>query len=323
MKSMTPTRVEPNEEQPRCTLCGSLDTHVEDWLSVALLARRYRKIFGMNIDTCGASKIALRVCTNCGLKFFTPRLNDDEAFYASLQKFPFYYLTDKDEYQKAKKYVRPTDYVLEIGSGWGAFSKLIQCNSYTGLEYNTPAITAASEMGITLINDTVERHAKTHADRYDVVCSFQVLEHVSDVGGVLSAAVHCTKPGGKIIMSIPSEDSFMGIDVNNVLNMPPHHATRWTDACLTNVAGMFNLTLIALEHDRLADMHLVDYCECFMRNVIRDTLRMKRRVLDPRFSRLPTRWLIARTARFLAKGLRAQEMRPYGHSVTAIYEKVS
>jgi SAM-dependent methyltransferase len=309
--------------QVQCPLCKHTESSVLETLATSTLKKRYHKEFGVEIDTQGVREIALRLCAICGLKFYVPRLSDDERFYGQMQKAPGYYIDDKSEYHIARDYVRATDDVLEIGAGRGQFGALIECRSYLGLEFSPDAIAAAEQAGIRLLHESVQDHARLHANQYDVVCSFQVLEHVSDPGDFLAAAVTCLRPGGRLIVGVPSDDGFIGASPNIILNMPPHHASRWTDQCLANVAGLFDLSVVAIVHEKLAEHHVEPYTAAIAQNALRKTLHMEQTTLDARLYAAPVRILLRALNRPLSQGLTDPRMRPDGHTVAAIYEKRS
>jgi SAM-dependent methyltransferase len=93
-----------------------------------------------------------------------------------------------------------------------------------------------------------------------VVCAFQVLEHVPDPRAFLASCVYCLKPGGRLILSVPAEDSFTGLVPNNCLNLPPHHLTRWSDKALLALREEFNLHDLQLIPLPLEDIHHEHYC---------------------------------------------------------------
>ena len=53
--------------------------------------------------------------------------------------------------------------------------------------------------------------------------SFQVLEHVASPYDFIRGCVDSLKQG-VLILAVPSSDGFAGMAINNVLDMPPHHA---------------------------------------------------------------------------------------------------
>ena len=125
-------------------------------------------------------KIEYLCCTSCGLKFFSPSVTGDEHFYYNVLQNPdLYYMDDnKAEYNFASRFITLNDNVLDIGCGKGAFSKNIRFNTYTGLELSTNAKKLANDNGIQIFNQKIQEHSISNQEKYNVVCTFQVLEHV-------------------------------------------------------------------------------------------------------------------------------------------------
>ena len=67
------------------------------------------------------------------------------------------------------------------------------------------------------------------------------MEHVPAVGQFLRQCLACLRPEGKLIVSVPSHDGFMGSELNSILDLPPHHITQWSDRCMAAVASVFEL----------------------------------------------------------------------------------
>ena len=160
--------------------------------------------------------------------FFVPAVTGDEAFYAQLQERDWDHLSDKTEYREAARYIHTGDKVLDVGAGRGAFSAHVSHAAYTGLEFSPDAVNLARQKGINVVQESIESHADLHKTSYDAVCAFQVLEHVGNIAEFIQACVKCVKPGGILIFPIPSDDSFVGAQTDNLLNMPPHHVSRFS-----------------------------------------------------------------------------------------------
>ena len=239
-----------------CILCNSTDNHVTDKIDTAQLGSLYRDRAGTDAARFfNTPFIELRTCNNCGLKFYCPQAIGDGKFYDELQQYSGYYLEEKAEFHKAATFIAPTDNVLEIGCGEGLFTKYIQYQSYTGLEFSDDAIRKARTRGLNVLSESIQLHASAHAGQYDVVCYFQVLEHVEHPGSFIRDSLKCLKPGGKLLLAVPSEDSFIKDAVNFYLNMPPHHASKWTDHTLKQIAKLYDLELVELYHEPLHAIH--------------------------------------------------------------------
>jgi 2-polyprenyl-3-methyl-5-hydroxy-6-metoxy-1,4-benzoquinol methylase len=91
------------------------------------------------------------------------------------------------------------------------------------LEFNDEGIKKAKSAGLNVIKESIEVHAVENEAKYDVVTSFQVLEHIGDSRNFIEASLKGVKPGGKLVISVPSYDSLVSVQLNNTLNLPPHH----------------------------------------------------------------------------------------------------
>jgi hypothetical protein len=121
--------------------------------------------------------------------------------------------------------------------------------------------------------------------------------------------------GGKMIIAVPSEDSFLKYVDNNILNMPPHHVTRWSDETLKFVADKYNLELLDIYHEKLQDVHKQYYLNTLIQNSLPNNKFFSISLVKKFFSMF-TRVF----SRFLLKGL-TDEMLPNGHNVLAVYRK--
>jgi SAM-dependent methyltransferase len=214
-----------------------------------------------NVDVASyfkpGSTMDLVGCEDCGLLSYDPMPAGDAAFYEALQRLPWYYQDIKPEYHFAKTHVRDNDCVLEVGCGKGVFrSFLPESVDYRGLEFNQMAIDKATAQGLNVTAETIQHHADVCPGAYDVVCHFQVLEHVSDPIGFLQACAKSVKRGGKLIVAVPAEDSFLSICEDGWLNMPPHHVSRWKDSTLRHaLQKQLGLSVEAIWHEPVANYH--------------------------------------------------------------------
>ncbi len=305
-----------------CPLCGAAekDLACRDELAIADLTKVLRRQFRIALALPGCTAIRLHECGLCGLRFYRPPCPAGEAFYEALQGLDWYYLSGKPEFEVAERYIPAGSKVLEIGAGRGEFVRRLSGMSYTGLEFSRRAIGMARESGVELLPETIEAHAQHNAGAYDAVCSFQVLEHVPDVRSFLAAAAACLKPGGLLIVSVPNDEGFMGAAVNNVMNVPPHHLTRWTGRSLESAARLLGLRLVGLEREQLYGHHRRACAETIAMRALARLGGGSARTLMPFFETLPGR-LIAKKllGGLVALGLDDPCLLPLGHSITAIY----
>ena len=98
---------------------------------------------------------------------------------------------------------------------------------------------------------------------YDAVCSFQVLEHVTRPGNFVAASCSLLRSGGRLMLGLPNAASFLRHQ-HNILDMPPHHMTRWTGEVLSHIQERFPLKLMRIAYEPLADYHVEGYVDAYM-----------------------------------------------------------
>jgi SAM-dependent methyltransferase len=99
--------------------------------------------------------------------------------------------------------------VLEIGCGRGAFgSRLARRHYYTGVEPDPVAFAAARDRVLRVAPDARVVHGFADAlgpgATFDVVCAFEVLEHIDDDAGALREWFALVRPGGRLVLSTPA-----------------------------------------------------------------------------------------------------------------------
>lgn len=303
-----------------CLLCDSSQSRVLERIESSRLAQAYQSELGITVSLPG-DEIRYLECAKCGLRYFAPQATGDEAFYGELQRIPWYYSASKQEFLIAARQIENHHRVLEIGAGRGLFTKVISAATYTGLEFSPDAIRLAAEQGIHLLSESIEQHALAHRETYDVACSFQVLEHVARPRAFLDSAVSCLKSGGRLIISVPGEDSFARAAYWDVLNMPPHHMTRWSDACLRSIAELFGLRLIALTPEPLGRNMVRLYANAIADSRLAKLTRMQPVLLDARLRAPLFRSVSSAIALCVREYLKLHRGLRRGHAVVAVFQK--
>lgn len=306
-----------------CPLDATMDVRLIERISTDSLAAVFEKTLGFSIrsDVADARWIEFYACQTCSLGFFAPSLVGSENFYRELSRFSWYYLDDKAEYAYARTLIKPGDAILDVGCGYGAFARRLCDNKYVGIELSRSASQQAARENVEIVSETIEAHAARNRERYDVVCAFQVLEHVSNVREFVQASIDCLRPGGLLLYSVPNTDGFISLVPNNVLNLPPHHATWWSVKSLEHLAKCFSIELLNIEHEILNEFHCRLYALTLIYECLRHVFGIERRLLDTSITCLILRKMSALAARLLEKGLVDPRARPLGHSVTAVYRK--
>lgn len=108
---------------------------------------------------------------------------------------------------------------LEIGSGQGAFgARLAEDVQYVGLEPDPISFQVArgriEPRGGTVLNGF--HSILPPGSTYDLVCAFEVLEHIDDDKGALADWLPLIRPGGHLMISVPAfQERFGPMDVRS------------------------------------------------------------------------------------------------------------
>jgi 2-polyprenyl-3-methyl-5-hydroxy-6-metoxy-1,4-benzoquinol methylase len=248
-----------------CLLCGC-DGDEVDRIDVRGLIGRWRTRLGINIrrELRDVDSISEHRCRRCGLLYFLPAAAGSEHLYRRLQRLPWYYTEGKWEHHAALRDIPTNAAVLEVGCGFGSFLDLVQEKRQAeaqGIDLSSAAIEVAQSRRLPVaVQDVVELAAR-QPESFDVVCAFQVLEHVPDPRTFLEACTRLLKPGGRLCIGVPNNDGYLGkqhLD-EALLNQPPHHITRWSTRTLVSLSSLFPLKVRRIQFEPLDPHHVPEY----------------------------------------------------------------
>ena len=213
--------------------------------------------------------INLFKCKNTSYRFYYPFSSIGDAnFYKTLSLTRKNYYSKRWEHRKAIKILSSGEKVLEIGCGFGVFLDMMKSKkiSAEGIELNPIAINDCYEKGLVVHNDLIEKFAVKNHDKFDVVCFFQVLEHIVNVHDFIKSSLEVLKPNGKLIIGVPNNNPYLFInDKYHALNMPPHHAGLWNKESLKSLQKLFKIKLLNVYYEPLEET----YCY-FIANYIKN-----------------------------------------------------
>lgn len=249
--------MESEKHQIVCPLTKSSNIKKILEIDSTLIINKYKNEINIEVDRFfkDFKSISLYKCLDTGYKFYYPFTSiGDKEFYEDLSKNRLNYYSNRWEHKKALKFIENDKIVLEIGSGFGAFLKLLKENKIEakGLEFNPHAILKCMEQGLEVKQKLIQKEAETNKNFYDVVCSFQVLEHITEVHSFIESSIDVLKENGKLIIGVPNNNPFLFInDKYHTLNLPPHHAGLWDKNSLNALEKMFSLKLVNIEFEPL------------------------------------------------------------------------
>ncbi|PAF45199.1 hypothetical protein [Helicobacter sp. 11S02596-1] len=114
-----------------------------------------------------------------------------------------------------------------------------------------------------------------------------------------------------MIIAVPSESAFLKDCVNGILNMPPHHVSRFSDDTLKNIAKIFDLELLGIYHESVQPEHTDFY---------RSVMWAKKFLPTPLIDTSLLRKLINKLG-IIGKKTIPIHPDTYGHTVLAVYKK--
>lgn len=106
--------------------------------------------------------------------------------------------------QKFKKFGS----LLEIGCAHGYFLSFLKSSGYyvEGCELNPDACENAYDRSITIYNKPVEKIQFTK--NYDVICAFDVIEHIADISNFIDSTKHLLTTSGIMFFSTPNFEEY-------------------------------------------------------------------------------------------------------------------
>jgi 2-polyprenyl-3-methyl-5-hydroxy-6-metoxy-1,4-benzoquinol methylase len=218
----------------------------------------YRVLY--NIDVASnfqkTKYVRLYKCESSKYEFYYPfDIVGNAEMYEQLGLFKWYYDPWKWEHEMSMSFVEKSKSILEVGCGTGHFLNNVLRKSpnktVVGLE-----LSDSDKKAQFIRNISIQDYVQTHSNKFEMVCFFQVLEHVADVRSFLQAAVDALLPGGYLVIGVPNNDSiFFKKRGSPVLNMPPHHMGLWTESSLAYLPKLFPVKLIKQQFEPVQDHH--------------------------------------------------------------------
>lgn len=255
----------------RSPITGSTHVLLEEKIPVNNIIEGYKSVFSIDVTQYfgDLKEVEIYKCLDTGYRYYYPfSLSGNGSFYDQLQKLQWYYQDWKWEYDAVFSLIQTNKRILEIGCGKGAFLNKIKSKAEVciGLELSTDAVSSGIEQGLDIRQQTVEDFARNNPESFDMVCSFQLLEHITDVDSLLKSSLKALKKGGKLIIAVPNNDillfKYTKKEIGNLnhlyqpvklLNLPPHHMGLWNSESLESLSTIYNLKLESLLKEPLND----------------------------------------------------------------------
>ena len=189
-----------------------------------------------------------RRCAGCGLEWFAPAIAGDTRFYDELMRCTPY-VTDRWEFGIVAGRVRTTDHVVDLGCGDGALIRRVARHvaRAIGVDTNERAVQRLRSDGYEASSEALASFAARESQRFDVVCAFQIAEHLEDLELLVAPARALLRPNGRLFLSVPNRHRLARAPFEP-LDLPPHHLSRWARPQLEALGRHGGLTLVRVLH---------------------------------------------------------------------------
>lgn len=207
-------------------------------------------------------------CSNCGFLYTNPRPTSEElpkyytSDYFESDRFAGFHSVNYDNRLKdILRFKKDTCSILEIGSANGHFLNYMKergCE-VSGVEYSSDAAKSTKEVfHIDVFNgDFLDYDAEA---KFDIICMYQVLEHVPEPVKTIKKAYSLLKENGLFIVEVPNINGYdMKIDESRKVWSYdlPIHLSHFTPSLLSKIVNDIGFSVKHI--DRYYPQFVLDY----------------------------------------------------------------
>ena len=195
------------------------------------------------------------ICRNCGNGFANPFIAFNSEYYTITYTSDVFYTPWKWEYEKVYHYIKKLSkknlHLLEIGAGNGTFvtrisEELIDKNNILATEYSDFGINEIVAKGISCIPKNIfELDTNDNRNRFNIICMFQVFEHLDRLDDVFETLNQISKPGSDLFIAVPSHkhrEFYFSLGKN--LDFPPGHISCFSPAGMRIISDRYGWGLV-------------------------------------------------------------------------------
>ncbi len=226
-----------------CPMCKKEETHFS-------FIRNYQNTYG---------EFTLYECNQCKVQFWIPLKNPGSTWYEKDLPYRRDEITSTPRITKGAQHLVLRLYgsslkgkkVLDVGCGPGEFLAALRgkgCEAW-GVDFDRNAIVAAQkhfQLPNLYAMSIEEFFEKASVPQFDLITSFEVIEHVEDPMAFVKLMAGKLKSDGRIIISTPSRERVLP----NIypLDFPPHHLIRWNAEALSNMFKPFGFEAVSVRY---------------------------------------------------------------------------
>lgn len=199
----------PEKEEIPCPLCGAHDftKKYDPWVSI----EDPIKLYGAASSISGTQTIV--TCNQCELIYENPRYPDSvisAGYEAAIEsghdtQYPMRVNSFFKALQRIKAAIPASGAkVLDVGTAGGAFLEAAKQYGYhaSGLEPCGFLVEQGKRRGLDIVQGTIDSH-NLQENSFDMICFWDVIEHLSDPASAVEKAKRLLKPGGVLLLNYP------------------------------------------------------------------------------------------------------------------------
>jgi len=281
------TKLTEEEIRPKNLMTGQKVAALTD---VGRLLTRYSEFVEVDCPACGAhrrtaqySKNGLRYvrCEDCQTLYVSPRPTAEVLawFYPDSPNYAYWnaHIFPASEVSRRTRIFVPrvnrlleicarhqtrTDSLLEVGAGFGTFcAELMSRNVFkrvVAVEPTPGLAISCRERGIEVLEMPIEEVTLQSTDLFDVVASFEVIEHLFSPLDFALQMVRLLRPGGLLLLTCPNGQGFDIETLGPVSDTVDHeHLNYFNAASLEKMLRRVGLDVLESFTPGLLDAELV------------------------------------------------------------------
>lgn len=221
-----------------------------------------KKVAEHIISLWGIDEAKIVECRNCSFIYASPFVAGDATFYNLVTHAISNPSSENEnhenwkwEWEQAKFSIRQLTHfsnkelaLLEMGASTGSFIKriageIINKENILCLEYAEFGVTQINKLGIEALPKDIRElvHEKDLKEKFDIICLFQVFEHLDNYDKLFEAFNYLTTSGASLILAVPNGDRIRFNELNGgLLDLPPNHLGRFNKNSFNELSKKYN-----------------------------------------------------------------------------------